>query len=763
MKKIILIIFTISAFLIASKNGFSQISTKEIPKSFSLDGYNQDKNTLTSVNMPKINLDQLRKEDEEDAKNGIPPRFGYQHKVDLTIYNSGKWTTLSNGDRIWQLAINCPEALSINLLYNEFWLPEGGKLFIFNKNTKQSIGAFTNKNNKGTKSKPGQFTTGLVYGDNIILEYLEPKNTESKAVISIGYVIQGYRYIKLPYTLESGFGNSGPCQVNVNCPEGNNWQSEKEAVALIIVNGNRYCTGSLINNTANDFTPYFLTADHCLGGWANSSKLDAITNSNANLWSFYWNYQSPECSNTIDPPVLSTVGATVVANNSISDFALLRLTEDPRNVFGINLYYLGWDHSGNTDTGGVGIHHPNGDVKKIATHTSTPSSNGNFWNLYWSNTQSGYSVTEGGSSGSPLINNSRKIIGQLYGGSSINCNDPSKDLGIYGKFSVSWTGLNATDSRRRLRDWLDPINLNISTLNGIDCFGNLLIQGPSQFCDSAIYSIPNLPSGTSISWSIEGYGAEIVSSSGNQVTVVGDYYGEFRVKANVTSTCGTFVTKSNLIVFGFPYTVGITQVSNDGMGTSWGELCSNSPNYDNYYNTLSYTVQSNISTPASYPLTLNYVFYDENGDPHGATSTSISSGTGSVNLPNLSPGFYSLQVWLSGGPCNTSSEWTEEWIEYTSCGNFTRLITFPNPSNETLIISYKGDESFAKTNSLKNTASEEKHLLLFDDKGKEVKKDMMKAGDTKLEWDIKNLPSGRYFLHINEGKEVIKKQIIIKH
>ncbi|KHJ36918.1 karilysin [Pedobacter glucosidilyticus] len=313
---------------------------------------------------------------------------------------------------------------------------------------------------------------------------------------------------------------------------------------------------------------------------------------------------------------------------------------------------------------------------------------------------------------------------------------------------------------------LKELKGNISTPINCTFYCNsnsFIVSGPSQFCNSAIYTIPNLPSGASVSWSIEGYGVEIVSSSGNQVTVAGDYYGEFRVKANVTSTCGTIEAKSNLIVFGFPYTVGITQVSNDGMGTSWGELCSNSPNYDNYYNTLSYTVQSNISTPASYPLTLNYVFYDENGDPHGATSTSISSGTGSVNLPNLSPGFYSLQVWLSGGSCNTPGEWTEEWIEYTSCGNFARLITYPNPSNETLIISYKGDESFAKTNSLKNTASEEKHLFLFDDKGKEVKKDMMKAGETKLEWDIKNLPSGRYFLHINEGKEVIKKQIIIKH
>jgi hypothetical protein len=56
---------------------------------------------------------------------------------------------------------------------------------------------------------------------------------------------------------------------------------------MILVNGNRYCTGSLVNTTANDFRPLFLTADHCLGGWANDVKYDAATDSLLNHWSFY--------------------------------------------------------------------------------------------------------------------------------------------------------------------------------------------------------------------------------------------------------------------------------------------------------------------------------------------------------------------------------------------------------------------------------------------------------------------------------------------
>jgi hypothetical protein len=59
--------------------------------------------------------------------------------------------------------------------------------------------------------------------------------------------------------------------------------------------------------------------------------------------------------------IRSTSGAKLVANNSVSDFALLQLTEDPRYKTGVTPYYLGWDRSGNVSAGGVGIHHPKGD------------------------------------------------------------------------------------------------------------------------------------------------------------------------------------------------------------------------------------------------------------------------------------------------------------------------------------------------------------------------------------------------------------------
>ena len=239
--------------------------------------------------MPALDMNRIEQEDVQDEANGLPPRFGYPHEVSLNLENSGRWQELSNGDRLWQLTIRCPQALSINLLYDRFWLPEGGKFFIYTTDRKHSIGAFTSVNNKGDRENVRRFATGLLYGDEVTLEYYQPRQVAEQAIISIAYVVQGYRYIELPNNMTTrGLGSSGGCHVYVNCTEGQNWQKEKNAVAMILINGIRCCTGSLVNNTAKDYRPLFLTANHCLNG--------AKAGENLNYWIFWWHYEAPECS-----------------------------------------------------------------------------------------------------------------------------------------------------------------------------------------------------------------------------------------------------------------------------------------------------------------------------------------------------------------------------------------------------------------------------------------------------------------------------------
>jgi hypothetical protein len=457
----------------------AQISTEELPISFSFEENTFQFDMETAQTFPDLDMETINQEDKYREEENRPIRFGYRHPVHFTLDNSGKWTTLPNGDKLWKLDIYCPKALSINLLYDKFHLPEGAKFFIYSSDTQQSIGAFTSINNKGTKENPRGFATGLVYGDKATLEYYLPKEVTDEGIISVSYVVHGYRYIYLPGSSED-ITASGSCQVDINCSEGDDWQKEKNAVALILVNGNEACTGSLINTTANDARPLFLTADHCIC----DENHDALGDSILDTYTFAWNYEAPTCGSDLRPTYKLTAGAVVLANNAATDFALLRLAEDPKNVSNIDTYYLGWDRTGNPGTGGVGIHHPDGDVKKISTYNITPTNsncmntyhcdttympNSNFWGINWIATTNGFSVVEPGSSGSPLINSNHKVIGQLYGRGNcgyILCENPSAQKVAYGKLSVSWN-INPNEPRRRLSDWLDPNNTGATVLDGL--------------------------------------------------------------------------------------------------------------------------------------------------------------------------------------------------------------------------------------------------------------------------------------------------------
>jgi hypothetical protein len=454
MKKILLV--TVCGLFACALH--AQITTDELPYGLL--------NNVTSVatasrqniiTLPAPNITSIAQEDSINDSQPGPVRYAYPVEANFTPGNSGTWQELNDGSRIWRLRVKLPGALSTNALYDKFWLPEGGKFFVYSEDTEQYIGAITSEYIGGSRENPIEFATAIIYGETVVFEYFQPASASDSAVISISRIDYGYRYVNNPYGAAlQVFGAAGNCQVNINCSEGSNWQTEKHAVVKINIvgpTGSTWCSGALVNNTGNDDTPYVLTANHSLNGYG----LDAVSNSNASQCVFYWEYEHPGCANSATEPALrTTTGATVVANSPISDFALFRLTQNPRNVSGVTPYYLGWDRSGNAGTSGVGIHHPMGDVKKIATLNNATTSSGNYWEHYWAQTANGYGITEGISSGSPLINNNHHVIGQLYGGGGAGCADPGQDIAEYGKFSVSWTSNGATDNRRKLQPWLDP-------------------------------------------------------------------------------------------------------------------------------------------------------------------------------------------------------------------------------------------------------------------------------------------------------------------
>jgi hypothetical protein len=263
---------------------------------------------------------------------------------------------------------------------------------------------------------------------------------------------------------------SEACEVDVNCPEGTAWADQIRGICRILVKvgaSSGYCSGSAINNTAADCTPYILTAQHC-GAGASTADFNA--------WKFYFNYQKSACGSGSGTLSNVLTGAALISNSNDvsgssinkSDFILCETNTAFPSSF--NIYLNGWNNVNTGATSGVSIHHPAGDFKKISTFTSTLTSSGwsaanTHWRVIWAATVTNHGVTEGGSSGSPIFNSSKLIVGKLSGGSSFCTSPTAPDL--YGKFSYSWQSCGGT-TNRQLKPWLDPTSSGVTSLTGMN-------------------------------------------------------------------------------------------------------------------------------------------------------------------------------------------------------------------------------------------------------------------------------------------------------
>lgn len=411
----------------------------------------------------------LLEEDALLAEDNLPPRLGVNIPLDMDLAQHGTRLSLPDGQEIIQLKIEAPNALALMLIYDKFIIPEGGRLFIYNQESEHIIGAFTHKTNPARRS----FATEFVLGDKLVMEYLIPSGGELPEIVISG-LSYGYNHFPMADERKSR-ALSGWCEVNVNCSEGDNWQDHKRGVAKVVMIMNGYascCSGTMINNTAQDFDPLYLSAHHCFES-VNTADLDKMI--------FYFNYELPGCEvdTEIDPDAPTIVGARYVVDVNFyngSDGALLRLNEQVPAEW--NIYFNGWDRKNEPGRSGVGIHHPNGDIKKISTYTSpTVSGTWNYnvgatdahWQVKYAQTENGWGATEGGSSGSPLFNQEGLVIGTLTGsnysatvnGQVIPCYNLTDGSAYYGKLWYHWD-----QAYQKMKDYLDPLNTGVDELQG---------------------------------------------------------------------------------------------------------------------------------------------------------------------------------------------------------------------------------------------------------------------------------------------------------
>lgn len=435
----------VSILLIFNITLFSQEISENIPASYKCE---------LKQKLPRVEIKNIRNI-IQPSNNKVPAQAGYTLQISSENLATGIWEETKSVN-IWRLELYVPEASALNLYINKLHLSQGQELFIYSPGNSeiQSINS----------TSGSTICTDFITGDKVIIEYNTTKRIQETpvSISEIGVLLDENT---------RGFGDAGDCEVFVNCSEGDMWQNEKKGVARILVKEGGltfWCTGSLINNTKNDGTPLFLTANHC------GENADSIDYSN---WLFYFNFESEFCGKPATEPVLNTIsGSTLLANSNVgtsneSDFKLLKLSQNIPNNY--KPHYNGWDRRNQSSPSGVTIHHPQGDLKMISTYSqpltstkydnTTENTDGEYWMSYWIQTPNGHGVTEPGSSGCPLFNNEGNIVGALTGGRASCTYENQPDY--YGKLSYSWDS-SVGDSTKNLSYWLDPLKLGVTKLKG---------------------------------------------------------------------------------------------------------------------------------------------------------------------------------------------------------------------------------------------------------------------------------------------------------
>lgn len=312
-------------------------------------------------------------------------------------------------------------AVAVRVQFKDMSLPAGARVFVYSPtNPNEFYGPYEGRG----ASEDGTFWTPPIRGDTAVIEYFTPsKNNPAQTPFKVFSIAHIYKDSSVEAT-------AGSCELEVSA----DWQNVAKSVGRVdFVSGSSVgsCTGTLLNNLANDQKPYFLTAAHCIN-----------TQPEAQSVTVYWNY------NTGDTPPVGTPtthGANLLVTGASSDFSLLFLTGSMPG----GLFFSGWDSSAFSSTAaGTGIHHPQASHKRISFGTARQPNAGNCvfgsqcLRVDWSS-----GITESGSSGSgiwignPSDPGGPRLIGTLMGGQSACGAPPSEMWDIYGRFSAGYPSM----------------------------------------------------------------------------------------------------------------------------------------------------------------------------------------------------------------------------------------------------------------------------------------------------------------------------------
>ncbi len=400
--------------------------------------------TLPEVRLSAVDKDLLLKEDAVNQRLRVKTlRFSVGRAVKVSAPD-GNWFDLAGGARLWAAEIVSPDALGLRLHFKSLRLPAGAELALYAPDgavqgvARNGFAQFDPDRkvefHEASPAASGDFWSRTFAGERVRVEYLAPAGASRELPFQIDSLQHAYidPVDKMARSLVHE-KQAGSCENDVTChPE---WADAARGVSLVefVEDGSGFlCSGQLLNTNAQDFTPYFLTANHCIstGGGASSAE-------------FFWLYQTSACNG--NPPSLSSVptssGATLVSTSPTSDYTLLLIN----GALPDNLYWEGWTGKTVPDgTDSTVIHHPAGDYKRISFGFKDQSQICNqdagtnaikLVRIVWTD-----GVTEGGSSGSGIYkDDTQQLFGQLFFGPSACGVGPSDLYDCFGAFTNTYT------------------------------------------------------------------------------------------------------------------------------------------------------------------------------------------------------------------------------------------------------------------------------------------------------------------------------------
>ena len=761
MKKIIIVMLILGGV----NSLFAQVPTQPYQKGKAFDKHPKFKTTQHSSpekKMPLFDVSALLAEDEATRGMDLPFRFGKSFDVNLTL-KDGKWQK-TDSTEVWSLKITSDNAYSLNFIFSELYLPEGGELYIFNEDGSMVFGPVTEKqNNHGRK-----FLTDIIQGESVSIQISIPRNTKDNPKLTIQNIIHGYRDIfKSGIFPDAGYGQSENCTEDVACYS--NWLNEADGVVQILLSdGSELCSGALMNNTAQDFTPYILTAFHCVDVGnllirnkypycnndtdENNGTIEQYERDEAEEWLVRFGFKHTECDGSIIGNIYTFDDTHYRAGWDGSDFALVELADDIlRDEPSVGeKVWLGWDRTSNNPSSGTCIHHPSGDIMKLSSDygslvtNSSQLSDGciawpatNFWKTEWDD-----GVTEGGSSGSPLFNSNKRIVGQLWGGNS-SC-DNQNGNSYYGRIDRSWTG-GGTDETR-LSNWLDPIGSGATTLNSLRQPIPEYSTGIDLLCSSTTLSVTNFAPGYYFDHWNKSSNVSLSSTTANPVQVIPGIDGPGWIEAVYHTGWGTVTMERMEFYVGGPAAseISLSLYTADGSPVTY--MCPNT-HYHIYVNNSGGCATSNYTWSIPSGWTQNYTYQNI-----------ISVYSGST---------YGGMVEVYANTCCSDND--KIIIDYFGggyCGTSYSLIISPNPTTYEAVVTIENtteDGELLKSASIETTFDQDAEWILevYDNlQSLKLKKQKLKGKSTTIQ--TASWKEGVYMVRVKYKDEILTGKLVVK-